>query len=132
MPTQESGNNGLVVKSTLNFALDVGVFDFLIFLDDVFDLLDDTLEGPLGQLGGDAHIFLLVSHLYLLHVLHEVAHLEEGHSPIFQVVKHVLREVAVSFVFVKNSDFLNVVWHLGHDATHEFWDILCLGAAQNH
>ena len=77
---EELIDDGVVVETTLDFALDEGVFDLFVLLDDVLNLRDDALEGPFGQVGGHLHIFLLSGQLYLLHLLHEVTHLQHARA----------------------------------------------------
>lgn len=49
MLSKERPNSGLRVEAGLDLALNVGVFNLLVTLDDSFNLINDLGEGPLGE-----------------------------------------------------------------------------------
>ena len=108
------------------------MFDFLVLLNDVFNLADNALKCPLCQVCRHHHVLLLNFQLNLLDLLHEVSHLKHLHIAVLEVIEHFLRKVAVNSVFLENSDFLNCLWDLGHDTRDKDRNFLLLEiAAQN-
>ena len=76
---QERLDHIVLLETALDLALNVGVLHLFVLFDDVFDLLDDSLEGPVSKFSSNTHILLLIGELDLLELLHKLCHIEHGH-----------------------------------------------------
>ena len=129
MTREELLDDGIVVESALYLALDVGVFDFFVLLDNVLNLTNNALESPFCELGRHSHILLLAVQLHFLDLLHHVRHFKKLSSAAIEPIEHFLREVPVDPVFLENCNFLDIVGDLGHDTRDEDRDLLLLDVA---
>ena len=129
VPCKKLADHGIVVEPAFDLALDVGVFDFLVLLDDVFDLTNNAFEGPLAEFGGHSHVLLLTVQLYFLDLQHHIRHLKQLSAAATEPIKHFLREISINFVFLEHCDFLNIFWDFGHEPRDKDWDLLLLNVA---
>ena len=126
MSTRELTDDGVVVKSALDLALDKGVLHFLFVLDDVFDLLDDAFECPLRQICRHLHVLLLALKFDLLHLLHEVRHLKHTRPTLSEPIEHFLREFSIDFVFLEDGNLFDTLRDLLKNACHKDRHLLLL------
>ena len=119
MSTCELADDRVVVKSAFDFALDKGVLHFLLLLDNVFDLLNNAFERPLGQICRHLHVLLLALQFDLLHLLHEVSHLKHTCPTLREPIEHFLREFSIDFVFLEDSNFFDILRDLLKNARHK-------------
>ena len=129
MTREELLDDGIVVESALYLALDVGVFDFFVLLDNILNLTNNAFESPFCELGRHSHILLLAVQLHFLDLLHHVRHFKKLNSAAIEPIEHFLREVPVDPVFLENCNFLDIVGDLGHDTRDEDRDLLLLDVA---
>jgi hypothetical protein len=103
---QELIDHCVVVQARLNLILDNRVLDFFVLLDDVLDLGDDALKGPLSEVCRHLHALLLARQLLVLYFLKEVAHLEHCGTSLSEAIKHFLREITIDSIFLEDGDLL--------------------------
>ncbi len=57
--TQELVDDSVVVQTTLNLVLDVGVLHFFVLLNDCLNFVNHALKRPISQVGCHLHVLAL-------------------------------------------------------------------------
>ena len=119
-------NDCLIVQSALHFVLYVRVLHRFLLIYDLFNFLDDSLHCPHVEKGRLLHGSLLTANLDLLSLIEEFFHIQDLHVSLLNMVKHILCQVSISLVMLKNCNFLNRLWHFLHDSRNKRLNLLLL------
>ena len=127
----ELSDHIIVLKGIFHLILYVGVFDRLLLVNYVLQLLDDSLESPDIEKSSLSHCVLFARDLDLLGMHVEVLHVYCGDAPGLHLIKNVLCKIAINFVLLKNCYFLYTLRDLLHDSSHKRLNLLLFNVASD-